>query len=95
MVALLLLRVPRAWRVWAPMIGIVLGCAVGFPFGLYDLDIVLDSPWVGVPDNAWPGLEITPDIRFWALLPAFLVITVITSFKAVADVNAIQGDTNA
>ena len=89
-VALLLLRVPRAWQIWAPIIGIVFGCAIGLPFGLYDLDIVMDSHWIGVPENAWPGLDLTPDTKFWALLPAFLVITMITSFKAVADVAAIQ-----
>ena len=30
----LVLRGPPAWRLWSPVIGIVVGCAVGAPFGL-------------------------------------------------------------
>ena len=89
-VTLLLLRAPRAWQLWSPIIGIVVGCAVAFPFGLYDSHVVLNAPWVGIPALAWPGIDLSPDLKFWALLPAFLVITIITSFKAVADVSAVQ-----
>ena len=48
-VTALVLRGPPAWRLWSPVIGIVVGCAVGVPFGLYDIDQVLEAPWVGVP----------------------------------------------
>ena len=45
-VTALVLRGPPAWRLWAPVIGIVVGCAVGALFGLYDINQVLDAPWV-------------------------------------------------
>ena len=89
-VTLMLLRSPRSLQLWSPIIGILVGCAVALPFGLYDTHLVLEAPWIGIPENAWPGFDFTPSLKFWALLPAFLVITVITSFKAVADVSAVQ-----
>ena len=89
-VTLLLLRAPRSLRLWSPIIGVALGCAVALPFGLYDTDLVLNSPWVGIPQTGWPGFHLPTDLKFWALLPAFLVVSIITSIKAVADVSAIQ-----
>ena len=34
-------------------------------------------PWVGVPIDSWPGLDFTPGVHFWALLPAFVVVTLV------------------
>ena len=48
-VAALVLRGPPAWRLWSPIIGIAVGCAVGAPFGLYDVQQVIDAPWIGFP----------------------------------------------
>ncbi len=89
-VTLLLLRAPHNWQLWSPIIGIVVGCAIAVPFGLYDYERVLTSSWVGIPESAWPGFDLNFGLKFWALLPAFLVINIITSFKAIADVGAIQ-----
>ena len=89
-VTLLLLRAPRKLQLWSPIIGIIVGCIVALPFGLYDTHLVQEAPWVGIPQNAWPGLDFSPGLKFWALLPAFLLITIITSFKAVADISAVQ-----
>ena len=89
-VTLLLLRAPRKLQLWSPIIGIIVGCVVALPFGLYDTHLVQEAPWVGIPQNAWPGLDFSPGLKFWALLPAFLLITIITSFKAVADISAVQ-----
>ena len=40
----LVLRAPPKWRLWSPIIGIAVGCAVAAPFGLYDPQGVLDAP---------------------------------------------------
>ncbi len=46
------------WRLWAPMIGVVLGCLVAGGFGIYDIDRVLQAPWIGLPDpGSWPGFR--------------------------------------
>ena len=89
-IALLILRAPPSWRLWSPIIGIVVGCAVAAPFGMYDLHTVLESPWIGVPFSSWPGLELTPGVEFWALLPAFVVVTLVGAIETVGDGVAIQ-----
>lgn len=94
-IAFMLLRAPRSLQIWAPLIGIVIGSLVSLPFGLYDIELVQRVSWFGGGFSAevrsvWPGLDFSPGIKFWALLPAFLLIMVITSFKAVADTSAIQ-----
>ncbi len=76
-VAALVLRAPPALRLWSPIIGIAVGCAVAAPFGLYEVQPILDVPWVGVPVGSWPGFDLTPSVEFWPLLPAFLVVTLV------------------
>ena len=92
-IAFMMLRAPRSLQIWSPLIGIVIGSLVSLPFGLYDIELVKRVHWIGIsPEvwSVWPGYDFTPGIKFWALLPAFLLIMVITSFKAVADTSAIQ-----
>ena len=89
-VAALLLRAPAAWRLWSPVIGIVVGCAVAAPFGLYDTQQILAAPWVGVPFGSWPGFDLTPNAAFWALLPAFVVVTLVGAIETIGDGIAIQ-----
>ncbi len=55
----LALRASETWRPWAPLIGVVAGCMVGVWFGLYDVDRILAAPWIGLPTNAWPGVDLT------------------------------------
>ena len=89
-VAALVLRGPPAWRLWSPIIGIIAGCAVGAPFGLYEVEQVADAAWVGVPVNSWPGIDVPPRTEFWALLPAFIVVTIVGAVETIGDGIAIQ-----
>ena len=89
-VAALVLRAPPAWRLWSPLIGIVVGCVVSGLFGIYDLASVLDAAWVGVALGAWPGFDLTPGVEFWALLPAFVVVTIVGAIETIGDSVAIQ-----
>ena len=89
-IAALVLRAPAAWRLWSPVIGIVAGCSVGAFFGLYDVQHVLEAPWVGVPLSGWPGVDLTPGVEFWALLPAFIVVTLIGAIETIGDGLGIQ-----
>ena len=76
-VVALLLRASERWRLWAPLIGMTVGCAVAVPFGLYDPTPISAAPWVGFPQPAWPGLDLRFDPAFWSLLPAFLFVMLI------------------
>ena len=63
------LRAPRSLRLWAPLIGVVVGCGVSAAFGMYDFQRVLDAPWIGIPDlGGWPGFNLPTEV-FWTLLP--------------------------
>ena len=89
-VVALVLRAPPAWRLWSPLIGIVVGCLAAAPFGLYDVQPVVDAPWVGIPFGSWPGFDLSPGVEFWALLPAFIVVTIVGAIETIGDSVAIQ-----
>ena len=89
-VSALVLRGPSAWRLWSPLIGIVVGCSVAAAFGLYDVQYILEAPWFGAPVGSWPGFDLTPGVEFWALLPAFVVVTLVGAIETVGDGVAIQ-----
>ena len=89
-VAALVLRGGPALRLWAPIAGLVVGCAVSAPFGIYEVQTVIDAPWVGVPFRSWPGLDVTPGVEFWGLLPAFIAVTIVGAIETVGDGVAIQ-----
>ena len=89
-IALMVMRAPPSMRLWSPIIGIVIGCVVAAPFGLYDTEAIIDAPWFGVPLGSWPGIDLTPGVEFWALLPAFVVVTLVGAMETVGDGVAVQ-----
>ena len=86
----MVLRAPPSLRLWSPVAGIVAGCAVSIPYGLYDTGAIVDAAWFGVPFQDWPGIELTPGSDFWALLPAFIVVTLVGAIETIGDGVAIQ-----
>ena len=87
----LMLRAPKPLQPWSPIIGIIVGCIVAALFGLIETEQIREAGWFGFPDpEAWPGFGFQPVAHFLALLPEFLIITLIVSFKAVADTVVIQ-----
>ena len=89
-VAALGLRAAGAWRLWAPVVGIIAGCGTAAFFGLYDVERVASSAWVGVPSGGWGGLEWDLGSAFWALLPAFVFVTLVGAIETIGDGVAIQ-----
>ena len=84
------LRGTGVWRLWAPVIGVALGCVVGGLFGLYDTERVAEAAWIGLPTIAWPGFDLRFDAVFWALLPAFVFVTLVGAIETIGDGVAIQ-----
>ncbi|MDE0029039.1 MAG: hypothetical protein OXU42_06540 [Deltaproteobacteria bacterium] len=84
------LKATGSLRLWAPVIGVVIGSAVAGGFGLYDTGLVADSAWVGLPDGEWPGLDLGFGAAFWALLPAFVFVTLVGAIETIGDGVAIQ-----
>ncbi|MCY3695277.1 MAG: hypothetical protein OXG77_08720 [Chloroflexi bacterium] len=89
-IVLMILRAPPALRLWSPIIGIAVGCAVAASFGIYDADQILDADWVGVPLGSWPGFDFSFGQEFWVLLPAFVVVTLVGAIETLGDGVAIQ-----
>ena len=77
-------------RLWAPIIGIVAGSAVGAAFGLYDIGRVAEASWIGIPSAEWPGLDLDFGPSFWGLLPAFLFIGMVCTIQTISGSLAIQ-----
>ena len=88
--AALILRAPPQLRLWAPIIAIIVSTAVAAPFGLFDAQAVISAPLIGLPQGSWPGLNFNLDARFWALLPAFVVATIVGAIETIGDGVAIQ-----
>ena len=89
-IAALALRATGVWRLWMPLIGLVAGCVVASFFGLYDIESVLEAPWIGVPSGGWPGFDLEFGTAFWGLLPAFVFVTLIGATETIGDSIAIQ-----
>ena len=86
----LTLKAPAAWRLWAPVIGVGAGAALGAWFGLYDVSRVAAAAWIGLPQGRWPGFDLDFGPGFWALLPAFLLVAVIAAVRAMSSAVAVQ-----
>ena len=84
------LKTTGAPRLWAPILGVIVGSIVAAAFGLYDLRSVLDAPWFGYPEGQWVGFDFEFHAAFWGLLPAFLLVTIIASLRTISGAEAIQ-----
>ena len=77
-------------RLWAPAIGVVAGSLVAGWFGIYDTGRVAGAAWFGLPEGRWPGLDLDFGPAFWALLPGFVFITLVSATKSIGTAVAIQ-----
>ena len=89
-IACIALKATGALRLWAPVIGVVVGSVVAGAFGLYNGALVAGASWVGLPDGEWPGLDLGFGAVFWSLLPAFVFVTLVGAIETIGDAVAIQ-----
>lgn len=89
-ITVLFLRARGTWRLWSLLIGIGAGCAVAIPFGLYDGERVWSAPWLGIPTGGFPGVDLSLSPGAWALLPMFLIVTLVQAIKNIGDNMAVQ-----
>ena len=84
------LRATGMWRLWAPVAGVVAGSIVAAPLGLYEFERVAEAAWIGAPVGGWPGFDLTFGPSFWALLPGFVIVTLIGAVETIGDSVGIQ-----
>ncbi len=49
-----------------------------------------EAAWIGLPQFAWPGFDFGFGPEFWALLPAFVMLTLVGAMDTLGDSIAIQ-----
>ncbi|MCZ0935735.1 MAG: hypothetical protein OXJ54_11185 [Gemmatimonadetes bacterium] len=86
----IVLRASGAMRLWGPVIGIVAGSVVAGFFGVFSWDAVAAAPWFGLPLEGWPGFDFSFGPVFWALLPAFVFVTLVGAIETIGDAVAVQ-----
>ena len=86
----IVLRASGAMRLWGPVIGIVAGSVVAGFFGVFSWGAVATAPWFGLPLAGWPGFDFTFGPVFWALLPAFVFVTLVGAIETIGDAVAVQ-----
>ena len=78
------------WRMWVLPVTGAAGIVAAAPLGFYDIDAIIDAPWVSLPGFGWPGLDLSFDTDFWALLPVFVFVNLTAFMKAVGDLSVIH-----
>ncbi len=84
------LKVSGALRLWSPMIGMAIGCLAAGLFGFVNLDGIAAASWIDFPTAALPGLNFDFGPAFWALLPGFVFISLVSSIQTISGSVAIQ-----
>lgn len=87
---ILALLAKGAWRLWAPVIGVGVGCIVASFYGLYDTTVIASAAWIGLPSTGWPGIDLSFGLSFWTLLPVFVLVTVVGAIETIGDAIGIQ-----
>ena len=85
------LRARGALRLWAPVIGVIVGSVVAVGYGIFDFSTVREAAWVGIPSGGWPGFDLSFNATFWSLLPGFIFVTLVGAIETIGDSVAIQG----
>ena len=86
----LAMRAHGALRLWTPMIGVLAGTTTAAFLGIFDPTPIFDAAWIGLPEAAWPGVSFELGSEFWALLPAFVMVTIVGMIETIGDSMAIQ-----
>ena len=84
----------QALRIWAPLLGILVGSVASAFHGLYDFKSVSETAWVGTPGQ-WPahfesgfaGVDLE---AFVGLAPAFVLLFLICTIRSLSSSLAIQ-----
>lgn len=79
-----------ARRVWTLPIAVAAGLAVAIPMGLYDGGRLDEASWLSFGDLEWPQWEFDFGVKFWSMLPAFLIVKLTAFLKVVGDLSVIK-----
>ena len=86
----LAMRATGFLRLWTPLIGLVIGTIVAAFLGLFEATPIREAAWIGIPEWGWPGIDLSFGPKFWGLVPAFILVTVVGLVETIGDSVAIQ-----
>ena len=86
----LAMRATGFLRLWTPLIGLVIGTIAAAFVGLFDATPIREAAWIGLPTWGWPGIDLSFGPKFWALVPAFVLVTIVGLVETIGDSVAIQ-----
>ena len=67
---------------WAPPAGLAVGAAAALAYGIYDVDLVADAAWFGLPASGWiPTGSIDP-LAVAMLAPSFVILSLVQVARA-------------
>jgi len=90
LIGCLALRGTGALRLWAPVIGVIVGTVIAASYGLYDVERISTATWVALPSARLPGFDLEFGPAFWTLLPSFLLVAVIAAIRTMSSAVAVQ-----
>ena len=71
-----------ALKPWAPPAGLAVGAAAALVYGIYDVDLVADAAWIGLPASGWiPAGSIDP-LAVAMLAPSFVILSLVQVARA-------------
>ncbi len=77
-------------RLWTPLLGLGAGCAAAWIFGLVRFDQFVAAPWIGLPQWAWPGLELNLGVSHLPLLAAFIMAALVSAMEGTGNIMLVQ-----
>ena len=77
-------------RLWAPILGAVVGFTTGGILGVLNLSHFSSAPWIGFPEGSWPGIQFHLTAEAIPILITFGFATLVGTIESVGDAMAVQ-----
>ena len=67
---------------WAPPAGLAAGAAAAAVYGIYDVDLVTDAAWIGLPASGWIPTGSIDALAVAMLAPSFAILALVQVARA-------------
>ena len=67
---------------WAPPAGLAVGAAAALAYGIYDVDLVADAAWIGLPASGWIPTGSIDLLAVAMLVPSFVILSLVQVARA-------------
>ena len=71
-----------ALKSWAPPAGLAVGAVAAAVYGIYDVDLVTDAAWIGLPASGWIPTGSIDLLAVAMLAPSFVILSLVQVARA-------------